>query len=198
MKVKFNKYTWIYISLFIITLSESIFVNNRGLDNLFEYIGYGILLIYIIFSFFKKDNYVNKKKNFMIFIVILILSSIGLWFQNITKFRLFILEFTVVAISMISVLSVNCMCSLDIIRGGAYAILIGIITSSLLGIIGGDGIIDNIKAGEGILGISLGLNGGIVFKNYYSADLLVIYISLYIYGKYIQISSNDCSLFSGS
>ena len=67
MKVKFNKYTWIYISLFIITLSESIFVNNRGLDNLFEYIGYGILLIYIIFSFFKKDNYVNKKKNFMIF-----------------------------------------------------------------------------------------------------------------------------------
>ena len=65
MKVKFNKYTWIYISLFIITLSESIFVNNRGLDNLFEYIGYGILLIYIIFSFFKKDNYVNKKKNFM-------------------------------------------------------------------------------------------------------------------------------------
>ena len=51
MKVKFNKYTWIYISLFIITLSESIFVNNRGLDNLFEYIGYGILLIYIIFSF---------------------------------------------------------------------------------------------------------------------------------------------------
>ena len=71
MKVKFNKYTWIYISLFIITLSESIFVNNRGLDNLFEYIGYGILLIYIIFSFFKKDNYVNKKKNFMIFIVII-------------------------------------------------------------------------------------------------------------------------------
>ena len=140
MKVKFNKYTWIYISLFII---------------------------------------------------ILILSSIGLWFQNITKFRLFILEFTVVAISMISVLSVNCMCSLDIIRGGTYAILIGIITSSLLGIIGGDGIIDNIKAGEGILGISLGLNGGMVFKNYYSADLLVIYISLYIYGKYIKQKSID-------
>ena len=63
MKVKFNKYTWIYISLFIITLSESIFVNNRGLDNLFEYIGYGILLIYIIVPCFKKANYVNKKKN---------------------------------------------------------------------------------------------------------------------------------------
>ena len=78
MKVKFNKYTWIYISLFIITLSESIFVNNRGLDNLFEYIGYGILLIYIIFSFFKKDNYVNKKKNFMIFIkkIILVINLI--------------------------------------------------------------------------------------------------------------------------
>ena len=191
MKVKLNKYTWIYISIFIITISESIFVNNRGLDNIFEYIGYGILLIYIIISFFKKDNYVDKKGNFMFFIVILILSSIGLWFQDITKFRLFILEFTILAISMISVLSVNCMCSLDIIRGGAYAILIGIITSSLLGIIGGDGIIDNIKAGEGILGISLGLNGGIVFKNYYSADLLVIYISLYIYGKYIKQKSID-------
>lgn len=191
MKVKLNKYTWIYISIFIITLSESIFINNRGLDNLFEYIGYGILLIYIIFSFFKKDNYVDKKGNFIFFIVILILSSIGLWFQDITKFRLFILEFTILAISIISVLSVNCMCSLDIIRGSAYAILIGIITASLLGIIGGDGIIDNIKAGEGILGISLGLNGGIVFKNYYSADLIIIYISIYIYGKYIKQKSID-------
>ena len=174
----------IYLSFFIITLSESIFIKYKGYVDVLEYVGYGILLTTMSISFFKNKN-PHEFKNLTLFIITLLLASIGLWQQNISFNRLFILQFTVLAICLVSICSTNYLYSIKMVRGGAYAVLAGIAISSFLGLIGGYGIVDTISNNLGILGIPIGLNGGIVYKNYYAADLIIIYACLDIYRKFI-------------
>ena len=191
MKMQINKYSLlINISILIITLSESLFFQNRGLGGGLEYVGYALLLSEILISFIKKKKNLDKKKDILLFLVVFLFSGIGLWFQNISVGRFWILQFTVVAIAIISILSTNYMTSPKIIRGAAYAIFEGIFIATVLGMVSGDGIWDQINAGDGIFGIQLGLNCGMVFKNYFSADLTIIYICLSIYkliDKVVQI-----------
>lgn len=192
MKIRINEHAvLIYITIVIITLSESVFFNNRGLNNTLEYLGYFLLLSSILLSFIKESNNLNKKRDACSFLLVLILSGIGLWFQNVSITRFFVLQFTIFAIAIISVLSSNYMSSLRIIRGSAYALLVGIALAILLGLVSGDGIWDQINTGAGIFGIPLGFNGGMVFKNYFSADILIIYICLSIYERCEEYKSVD-------
>ena len=48
MKVYLNKNNAVFLSIFVVTLSESLFIINRGLGGFFEYIGYGILLLSVL------------------------------------------------------------------------------------------------------------------------------------------------------
>ena len=191
MTIKISKRGfWIYLSFFIITLSESRLIRDKGYIDILEYAGYGILLTTIFISFVKNRS-TYKSKDITIFIITLLLASVGLWQQNISFNRLFILQFTVLAICIVAIFSTNYLFSIQTVRGGAYAILMGIATSSLLGVISGSGIVDVIVGGLGILGIPIGFNGGIVFKNYYAADLLIIYACLDIYSKFVDNKKAD-------
>ena len=57
MKVKIKrKFVLIYIAVFIIVLSESLFFMHRNLGHILEYVGYLMLLGQILISFYHVEN----------------------------------------------------------------------------------------------------------------------------------------------
>ncbi|HBV85024.1 MAG TPA: hypothetical protein DEB74_19935 [Lachnospiraceae bacterium] len=62
MKVKIKrKFVLIYIAVFIIVLSESLFFMHRNLGHILEYVGYLMLLGQILISFYHVENNYQKK-----------------------------------------------------------------------------------------------------------------------------------------
>lgn len=58
--IKLNKYFFLNLSIFIITLSGSLFIVNMEMQNALEFLGYGIFLS-IIFIHYRRICYGYKK-----------------------------------------------------------------------------------------------------------------------------------------
>lgn len=63
--LKINRRTLLFIIMLIITVSGSTYVVEVGLQALFEYVGYGLLLIFVFVSYLKiplwyREKYINK------------------------------------------------------------------------------------------------------------------------------------------
>lgn len=183
MRIKLNNELGTCIAIFIITVSESVFAVKLGLDAIIECLGYAILFYTIFNSITKTHKKQDKQKIICFSIVIFLLMSVGLFFQDITTKRLFTLLFTVFGILGASTLSFDYLKNTKIIRNSAYALLFGIIVSAFLGLLVGENIIVSVNKGEGIGGIPLAVSGGILYKNYFASDMLAIYWGLYFYGK---------------
>ena len=192
MKVKIKrKFVLIYIAVFIIVLSESLFFMHRNLGHILEYVGYLMLLGQILISFYHVENN-YQKKYFSFFVVIVTLMSLGFWVLDLALIRKIVLFFTVLGISISAVLSKNYITSLDLLRSISYCAFFSILIAAMLAIIGGDSIVDHVDPSTtGVLGIQMGFNGGMTYKNYFAADMLAIFMGIYFYYKCEKKKSKD-------
>lgn len=177
------------IALFIVTISEAKFITENNINSVLEYFGYGLLLLSVIWFFINNRKIKDKIDDFFFFLIFALLTGVGLWFQDISIVRFFILQFTVLGIAIISTLSGGYLKSYDDIRKIVYSITAGMIFSFFIGIVSGVGVCE--AAADGILGIKMGLNGGMVYKNYFAADMIVIILGLYICGKENRFKNID-------
>ncbi len=191
MKNNGNMYLFLLkLAIFIIILSESVFFINYGLDDTFELIGYSILLICIIYSFFKHEK--KKTKLLFSFLVFLLLTSVGFLIQDLTLKRKVILLFTTFTIAVVTHLSNHTIENDSTIKELSYTIFYSIIIASVLAIFSGIGIKDPVDSTSGgIIPISFGLNFGIHYKNYFAADMIAVFIGIYNYYKYHQKNKKD-------
>lgn len=168
----------IFLSIFLITIGNGEYLSTIGISNFVQYLGYFILVSYIITSFFR-SNFVDKAKQFFQFIIVAFLFNVGIFLQpdleTSTKVRLI---FTMLVIASVALLSENFFRSFYDIRIAGYAILIGIIFSLCLSVVFHVSLLT--LAVEGI-GSSFGFNGGLQHKNYFAADILASYIGIYFY-----------------
>lgn len=168
----------IFISFFLITISNSIFFTSLGINNIFEIMGYMILIYNILKSYIQNKQNVN----ICLFLCILFIFFIGILLQNnleyLIKFRLCLSMFIIASISVISKGYIS---SLNEIRIISYSIFIGIIFSTILACLGGNDLFS--LAVEGSIS-SLGFNGGLQHKNYFSVDVIAVFIGLYYYNIY--------------
>jgi hypothetical protein len=75
------------------------------------------------------------------------------------------------------------LCSTKHLRSVSYAVLLGVFVSLVLAVVGGHEIV---TSNEGFLGYRYGFTGGIKYKNYLAADMLSVFIGLYLYGREIE------------
>ncbi|MCI9437685.1 MAG: hypothetical protein HFH85_11035 [Lachnospiraceae bacterium] len=181
MKVYLNKNNAVFLSIFVVTLSESLFIINRGLGGFFEYIGYGILLLSVLAEFCKKTNHKEFRRKVIVFILLSLLMSCGFLIQDLTIRRKFVLSFTVFAICIVSTLSEKYLNSFRLIRRASYAILYAVLAATILGTVGGEKIIGD---SEGLFGFTFAFCGGIKFKNYFAADMLAVFMGIYFSYRY--------------
>lgn len=175
--IKLNKYFFLNLSIFIITLSGSLFIVNMEMQNALEFLGYGIFLS-IIFIHYRRICYGYKKKYLNRTVFILgILFALGILVQSLTWMTKFSLIFTIIVIVFSAIIFEGFLISFKDIRNLSYAILYGVVISFVLAICTGIGLFDG---SEG----TLGFNGGILFKNYFGSDVLAVFIGLFLNAKY--------------
>ena len=175
--IKLDKYFILNLSMFIITLSGSLFVVNMGMQSDLEFLGYGIFLS-IIFIHYRRVRY-DYKKNYInrsVFILGL-LFTVGILVQSLTWLTKISLIFTMIVIVFSAIIFEGFLISFREIRIMSYAILYGVIVSFVLAIGTGIGLFDG---NEG----TLGFNGGILFKNYFGSDVLAVFIGLFLNARY--------------
>lgn len=172
-------------ALFVITLSGASGVINSGYKSTLEYVGYAILLPTIIFSSYHNERPVWVVQKTLLFCVMITLMSFGFLVQALSIKRKIILLFTVFGVCSVTTLSDNLLNSLKLIRASAYSILFAVCVSSVIIIWSGGKIWESIEVpGGGIMGITFALTGGIKYKNYFSGDMLAVFIGIFLY--YIQ------------
>lgn len=189
MKIKINSKKYILsFFFFILTLAGSQFFSSRGLDSLLEYLCFGLLLISLAFHYYHLGRTYRIKYIIVPSMTVLLCLCIGLFLNDITWLRRFILFGTVFAIWACIFWGEAFLNSVRYLKSISYAVLLGVFISLILGITDGAKII---STNEGLLGYTYGFTGGINFKNYFAADMLVVFIGLYLYGRDIKRRSID-------
>lgn len=121
--IKLNKYFFLNLSIFIITLSGSLFIVNMEMQNALEFLGYGIFLS-IIFIHYRRICYGYKKKYLNRTVFILgILFALGILVQSLTWMTKFSLIFTMIVIVFSAIIFEGFLISFKDIRNLSYAIL---------------------------------------------------------------------------
>ena len=188
MIVKIDNLFFTCIAFLGIVLSNSQVIINWGIGNLIEYFSYFVLLICLFLSFFK-DKKTRVYKLLLLFAVVTILFTLGIFLQDITFFKKLYLSFSMVIISVIGILSTKVINNISDFKKISYCLLFGVFISFVLGIIFHASM--TTLAVEGISS-SFGFNGGLQHKNYFAITIFLSYILLYIsqkYGDKTQIAS---------
>ena len=124
--IKLNKYFFLNLSIFIITLSGSLFIVNMEMQNALEFLGYGIFLS-ICYGYKKK--YLNRTG-----FILGILFALGILVQSLTWMTKFSLIFTMIVIVFSAIIFEGFLISFKDIRNLSYAILYGVVISFVLAI----------------------------------------------------------------
>lgn len=185
---KINAYEiFLLIGITLITLSSSRAVINTAFTDILEYLGYGIIFILIVRSYFKLSSQYRMKYINRIAILLTVLFSLGIVFQDLRGMRKIILLFTMIAIVMMSILSENLINSPETLRKMAYACVWGVVLSMILCLFCKQSLWgSNVEAA---FGIYKNFNGGIRDKNI-ATIMLAIIISLYMYKRECGINKS--------
>ena len=179
MKIKTND-LYLFATIFLLTLSHCVAYVGTKVEAIIEYSGYLLLLMGIIISFFRHRAKYRRAKTALIFFIVLVLLSIGIFLQDLTIFRKITLLFTVVAISIVSTLSERFLIEINKLRVMAYACLFGVLISTCICLILDVPIVR--YTSEATFGIIYYFNGGIRDKNV-ATMMIAIIISLYVCSK---------------
>lgn len=182
MKVRMGKRTIPILWAFLITVSGSIFCNQKGVTSYIEYLAYGLLLVNIILCYVKKRNKVK-----LVPIAVFFLFCIGIIVQDLSLYRRAVLCFTMLALWIVIYLAEGYLDSVATMRSVSYAVFFGILVSAILSAITGYPLTDKLENNIS----SWGFNGGILYKNYFAADVIVIFIGIHLYRRYVRKTQID-------
>lgn len=178
MKIKLNKNTLVCFSFFLLTISGSQYCVGKQIDSYIECIVYGALLFGIFRHFFKEKVF-DMKMTFFSIVVLLCFCS-GILLNDLTIQRTIILLFTMVVLWSLIFLASDYVNTYEIIRNISYSVLYGVLFSYILAKIGK---YPCTTTSEGIGAFVSAFNGGIQYKNYFAADMLIVFIGLYVYRR---------------
>ena len=167
----------IFVSLFLLTISSSLFIKNEGLTDSIEKVTFAILLSSLVISYLSAQSSYKKKYLNRALFIIFVLFSIGIISQNLLVSRKLILLLTVYAILLASIFGEKYLNSINLLRLASYSIFWGSILVYLLAIFNE---LKTTGSTAGILGSIFSFNGGVVFKNYFGGNMLSIFIGIYI------------------
>lgn len=174
------KRTFLFFTILIITVSGSDFMVNNGKQSLLEYLGYGLLLSGIVIHFLRMPRHYRQKYINYPAIILCVLFSVGLLQQELTWVTKIILLCTMAAIVFVSLLAEGFIDSVKEIRILSYGVLAGCFVSMCLALISGHSMV---STSEGILGFNIAFDGGIQYKNYFGANMIAVFMGLYIYTR---------------
>lgn len=193
MDFKINKRCLIiWISFFLITMDESLFFIEIGINTILSCIGY-FLLLYNVYLNYITIEYKNRSLFKFLFLIIF-LFNIGIILQptleGLSKIRLI---FSTIILASIAIMPEGYIRNFREIRSGAYGILFAIFISILLAIYAGISL-EGVSY-EGILG-TVAFNGGLDNKNFFAAALIGCFSGIYFYYKFEKNNRLDlCFLF---
>ena len=183
MKITFrSKDVFLFLSFFILTIAGSNWAYASGLDQTLEYAAYAILLACVCLGFLMSKRLEKKGQRFCLFLFVSFLMSIGLCLQGLSFGRLFSLIMTMLAISISSLLSEDYLNSYKRMKTASDAVLCGTIVSLLLAILYGYSIVQSHS--EITFGYTYAFSGGIYIKNFFGADMVVVFIGNYFAERY--------------
>ncbi len=183
ISLKVNKHFILYISIFIITFSGSVFAVNAGMQRKLEYLGYGVFMLYILIHFIR--TFSKKKMSlYTTAVIVAVLFSVGLLLQGLALLTKVNLLFTMYAIIFAALLSEGAVSSYEQIRRISYAIMLGVVVSAIATVATGVSIAGPTASSEGVLGFVFTFDGGILYKNYFGADVLAGFIGLFLNARY--------------
>lgn len=177
---------FLFISMFLITLSNSSYLENIGYDSIVRYAGLGIVL-YGIFSKTLK-HLIKYKRDLLFFLLILFLFCFGIFEQNLPLSKMVYLAVSMVILASIAILPCGFLRKYSDFRVIGLGIFCGIVFNCFLAIITGMPV--TTKASEGIL-VNLGINAGFVHRNYFSYTVIASFIAVYINYKFGSRNDKD-------
>lgn len=202
-KTQLPKKLSVFIAFFLLVWASSAEAIDGGYSGALEIGLYGVLSIFILVSYFQLDpKYKRAKHLTSLAIVVAVLFSIGLMFQNLSASKTVLLLFTMYFIVLASLMADNYLNSLSLIRLASIAVFVGSIFVIGLTIFN-EG--DLVEKGYGLF--PYGFNGGVVYKNYFGGNMLCVIIGILLYGQCYSFKHFDvivllCAglglLFSGS
>ena len=175
-----QKDIYIFVTIFILTLSNCLAYVGTKIEPLLEYIGYFFLLSGILYSYFKTSIKYREKNTSIVVATLFILLVSGILVQRLTMMRKATLIFSVAAIIIVSVMSEGFLIDSRQFRVMAYACLTGVLVSIIACLI--QGVPLTKETSEPTFGIVRFFTGGIRDKNI-ATMMLAIILSLYIYSK---------------
>lgn len=178
MKIKFNKNTIVCFSFFLLTISGSQYCIGKEIDSYIECIVYGVLL-FGIFRYFLKEKRFNLKSIFFAIFILLCFCS-GILLNDLSMQRTLILLFTMIVLWSFIFIASGYVDTYELIRKISYSVLYGVLASFILAKIGE---YPCTTTSEGIGSFVSAFNGGIQYKNYFAADMLIVFIGLYVYRR---------------
>lgn len=170
----------LYLSFCVILITLASSRALTGNDAILEYLGYGLIFLAIIRSYFQLSLQYRRKYITWIALLLAVLLSTGIILAQLSVTRKIITMATMLAAVMMAIVSENLIHEPKTIRNLAYACLWGVILSMVLCILSGVPFVE--RNVEGTFGIYWSFTGGIQFKNI-ATIMLAIIISLYIYRK---------------
>lgn len=180
MIVRLKKSDSLFWAFFLVTLGDSQFLINIGMNKIIEYAG----LMIILFSIYNLAEFKKQIKNIPFSGVLILFFCIGLAVQNLTFSKKLGLILSMCILTSIAVFSSKYIKSVRDIRKLGLGILSGIAVSVLLAVIFNISLIT--PASEGII-VGFGINGGMIHRNYFAYTVLAYFIAMYIY-----CSNSDC------
>lgn len=178
MKIKFNKNTIVCFSFFLLTISGSQYCVGKEIDSYIECIVYGVLL-FGIFRYFLKEKRFNIKSIFFAIFILLCFCS-GILLNDLSLQRTLILLFTMIVLWSFIFIAGGYVDTYELIRKISYSVLYGVLASFILA---KNGEYPCTTTSEGIGSFVSAFNGGIQYKNYFAADMLIVFIGLYVYRR---------------
>ncbi|HEL1762101.1 TPA: polymerase [Streptococcus suis] len=192
MKLKINNLFFVCLSFIGIILGSSQAIINFGLANIIQYLSYFVLIMCIIDKLLKIDKR-SVLRIFYYFLLITFLFTIGIFQQNLPLTTKMYLAFSMIIISILSVMPINLINKVEDFRKISNYLLFGLLLSTFLGII------LNVPlftiAVEGV-GVGYGFNGGLTHKNFYAITILLSFMLRYISYKYGQEKRGDILVLS--
>ncbi len=176
MKILFQKRDIpLFFSLFILTVAGSNWALDKNLDRMLEYVSYAILLTDISWNYLINKATDNKRQKMGIFLFVTILLSFGLCVQEMPFETLFPLLMTMIAISVSSLLSESYLDSYRRIKIASDAVLWGNLVSFILSVTLEYSVFQMHSEFN-----TYAFSGGIYTKNFFGADMLIIFIGNYL------------------
>ena len=182
MIIVLNDVFFLSICFFFMTISGCIMFKENEITVWIEMISYGMLFLYFIIH---SKKYKIKYSFFSVFILFLL--CIGLMVQDLPFMTILKICFMMVIIWMSIFCTEGSLDDLSKVRKISYSIINANILSAFITFLLGGPLIDHLS--ENIS--SWGLSFGIVYKNYFAANLLMAFIGVYLYRKYQEKNMMD-------